>query len=146
MCHLWDLWDWWQVSSTPLPNPHSWANSTCTQEALILKINRRLLAAKARWFSATQSKQSRSEIRFPDLIYWPINCCGSQRDSAWHTFKINFLSKTSILQKWCGISSPISTMNLPSELNIPHWQFYHVFENLFRKTCGKVKTNIKLLF
>lgn len=38
--------------------------------ALIPRINMRLLAAKARWLSATcQSKQSGSEIRFPDLTY-----------------------------------------------------------------------------
>lgn len=89
--------------------------------ALILRINTRLLAAKARWLSATQSKQSSSEIRFPDLIYWPINCCGSQwypKRDAWHTFKINFFQRLLILQKWCEMSSPIFTMNLLSELNM----------------------------
>ena len=40
-----------------------------SKRAFVLRINTGLLAMKARWLSATQSKQGRSEIRFPDLTH-----------------------------------------------------------------------------
>lgn len=63
---------------------------------LTLRIHTRLWAAKARWLSAIQSKQSSSEIRFPDLIHWPTNCCGFQwysKCDTWQTPKIKFFFK-----------------------------------------------------
>ena len=80
-----------------------------SKRAFVLRINTGLLAMKARWLSATQSKQGRSEIRFPDLTHWPVNCCGSQWYSKldpWHTFKRSFFFKEFLFsQKWHGTSS-----------------------------------------
>ena len=113
-----------------------------SKRAFVLRINTGLLAMKARWLSATQSKQGRSEIRFPDLTHWPVNCCGSQWYSKldpWHTFKRSFFSKSSYSLK----SDMGRLLNLYHNLYIsiihviPHWQVPMLLNFLPSQICGK---------
>lgn len=108
----------------------------------ILRINTRLWAPKARWFSAIQSKQSSSEIRFPDLIHWYKWLWFSVifKLDAWHTFKIKFFFKYILFpQEWCGVFSPIFTANLLLELNMPfstgNFLTFKRQKKIFRKIC-----------
>lgn len=119
---------------------------------LTLRINTRLWAAKARWLSAIQRKQSSSEIRFPDLIHWPTNCRGFQWYSnldTWHTLKI-ICQRLLIPQKCHRVFSPIFTTNLLLELNmsfsIGNFPMFKKQKNLLENVWNKQnKTKTKHL-